>query len=187
MFERFTEAARFAVLTARTEAEELGAHSLDAGHLLLGVLSDPEGVAATVLRQLGVDTGAVRTQLESAGAGDTEALRTLGIDLDEVRRRAEAAFGAGALDRRRRQRGGLFGRRSAGGHLPLGKEARSALELSLRAALARHDRSIGTEHLLLGLLRTDRGSALRLLHSAGLGEDRAALEDRIAEALRRAA
>ena len=187
MFERFTEAARFAVISARTEAEELGAHSLDAGHLLLGVLGDATGVAATVLRELGVDAEAVRTQLRPAGPADTNALRTLGIDLDEVRRRAEASFGPGALDRPRRQRSGLFGRRSTGGHLPLSKEARSALELSLRAALARHDRFMGTEHLLLGLLGTDRGSALRLLHSAGVGEDRAALEDRITEALRRAA
>jgi ATP-dependent Clp protease ATP-binding subunit ClpA len=187
MFERFTEAARSAVLTARVEAEELGAPSLDAGHLLLGVLSDPKGAAATVLRELDVDIEAVRAQLRSAGPADAEALRTLGIDLEEVRRRAEASFGPGALDRPRRQRSGLFGRRSASAHLPLSKEARSALELSLRAALARHDRFIGTEHLLLGLLHTDRGSALRLLHSAGLGQDRAALEDRIAEALRRAA
>ena len=77
--------------------------------------------------------------------------------------------------------------RGAGGHLPLGQEARSALEQSLRAALARHDRTIGTEHLLLGLLHTERGTALRLLHAAGITEDRVALEDRISEALRRAA
>jgi ATP-dependent Clp protease ATP-binding subunit ClpA len=187
MFERFTEAARFAVLSARVEAEELGARALDAEHLLLGVLTDRDGVAATVLRELGVDAEAVRTRLRSAGPSDTDALRTLGIDLDEVRRRAEAAFGPGALDRPRRQRSGLFGHRSTGGHLPLGKEARSALELSLRAALARHERSIGTEHLLLGLLRTDRGSALRLLRAAGSPLDRDGLEDRITQALRRAA
>jgi ATP-dependent Clp protease ATP-binding subunit ClpA len=187
MFERFTEAARAAVLAARVEAEQLGASSLDAGHFLLGVLGDPKGVAATVLAELGVDTEAVRSQLRSAGPAEGDALRTLGIDLDEVRRRAEASFGPGALDRPRRQRTGLFGRRSAGGHLPLAKEARSALELALRAALARHDRFIGTEHLLLGLLGTDRGSALRLLHAAGLRADRAALEERVAEALRRAA
>ena len=72
----------------------------------------------------------------------------LGIDLDEVRRRVEEAFGPGALDRVRRPRG-----RRWGGHIPFAKESKKTLELALREAIALGHNYIGTEHMLLAMLR----------------------------------
>lgn len=114
---------------------------------------------------------------------------SLGIDLEAVRRSAEKVFGPGALDRGRRQRRGLFGRRggAGGGHIPFDREAKSALEGSLRAALAHQHNYIGTEHLLLGLLATRPGTASALLQRAGMRAEPASVEARLIEELGRAA
>lgn len=187
MFERFTTAARSAVIDAQRHARECGHTEIGAGHVLLGVLDDPQSPASRVLVDLGLDRTALVEQVRAAGSLDAEALASLGIDLDAVRRQAEQAFGPGALDRGRRQRRGLFGRRGAGGHIPFDREAKSALEGSLRAALAHQHNYIGTEHLLLGLLATKPGTAVDLLRRAGLTADPATVEARLIAELGRAA
>ena len=64
----------------------------------------------------------------------------LGIDLDDVVRRIEGNLGGDAPPRR--------------GHLPFAKRSKKSLELALREALRLGDGFIGTEHLLLGLVRS---------------------------------
>jgi ATP-dependent Clp protease ATP-binding subunit ClpA len=137
MFERFTKGARAVVVAAHTEARD----RIGPEQLLLGIATTP-GRAGEVLARHGATPDALRAAV-SRPAMDPEALAALGIDLDEIRRRAEASFGPGALERRRRR----------GGHVPFTPGAKKALELSLREALALGDREIGAEHLLLGLLR----------------------------------
>jgi ATP-dependent Clp protease ATP-binding subunit ClpA len=81
---------------------------------------------------------------------DAEALRLLGIDLDEVIRRIDQdlnAVGEASPQRRRR----------------FARESKKVLELSLREALRLGDRFIGTEHVLLGLLRAADGTTLKML------------------------
>jgi len=189
MFERFTEPARAAVVSAQGYAREFQHSEITAGHVLLALVADDQQVAGAVLDQLGVDRVALRAAVAAYDTPDKEALRTLGIDLDEVRRQAEQAFGAGALDRPRRQRAGLFGHRRVGGsgHLPFDTESKAALEGSLREALARHDRHLGTEHLLLGLLTTRPGTAIALLSRLGVTADLAAIRGLIDQVLGRAA
>jgi len=187
MFERFTEAARYAVVGAQTYAREFRHSEIGAEHVLLGLLDDGQGVAARVLHGLGVEDQAVRDQVASFGSPDSEALKSIGIDLDEVRRQAEKTFGPGALDRPRRQREGLFGHRFAGEHLPFTREAKSALQLSLREAAARKDSYIGSEHLLLGLLTTEQHSAPGILSRLGVTADPDDVRSRIADELRRSA
>ncbi|WP_375424746.1 Clp protease N-terminal domain-containing protein [uncultured Friedmanniella sp.] len=176
MFERFTAAARSAVVGAQQHAYHLQRTEIGAGDLLAAVLDDPDGVPARVLRGLGVDlpAGAVVAE-ETFDAGDASALGSLGIDLDSVRRQAEATFGAGALDRGRRQRPGLFGRRAGAGALPFSTEAKSSLELALREAVGERHRELALEHLFLGLLATEQGTALRLLARLGVTQDRTTL------------
>ena len=60
------------------------------------------------------------------------------------------------------------------GHLPFTPRAKKALELSLREALQLGDDFIGSEHLLIGLLREEEGLAAEILHEQGvqLGEVR---------------
>ena len=120
MFERFTPAARQVIVRAQEEARTLGHPWLGTEHLLLGVLAQPQTPRVSVMTDLGVTLGTGRAALSlligRAGLGerDADALRTLGIDLDEVRRRAEARFGPGALDRPPRQRTRRLMRRRRG-------------------------------------------------------------------------
>ena len=146
MFERFTRDARGTVERAQAEARALGAERIGAEHLLLGVATGSDR-AAQVLADHGATARALRARIR--GVSDAAALASIGIDLEEVRRRAEAAFGPGALKPRTR-----------GGHIPFTAAAKKALELSLREALAAGERHIGAEHVLLGLLRDEKVSAL---------------------------
>ena len=187
MFERFTEAARTAVVTAQEQATRTSADHIGAEHVLYGVLADTDGVPAQVLGRLGVDLDVVAGQLTGLRSLDAEALGSLGIDLNEVRRQAEATFGPGALDRSRRQRSGLFGHRTTGGHVPFTREAKASLEGSLRAALAEGHRSLTTAHLLLGLLATEEGTVPRLLERCGVTASPAELRRLVLVELNRAA
>lgn len=58
------------------------------------------------------------------------------------------------------------------GHIPFAPRAKKVLELSLREAFALHDRRIGTEHLLLALLRERDSLAARLLARHDVDRDR---------------
>jgi ATP-dependent Clp protease ATP-binding subunit ClpA len=140
MFERFTQEARAVVLLAQDEATALEADRIGAEHLLLGLAAE-RGAAARVLEPLGLGHAALRAELEQSGAGlDADALASIGIDLDEVRRRVEESFGPGALGGHRK------------GRRPFSPEAKKALELALREAIALGDRHIGSEHILLGVV-----------------------------------
>jgi ATP-dependent Clp protease ATP-binding subunit ClpA len=159
MFERFTDSARQAVTRAQQEASDLRAGSIGTEHLLLALATDTGGPAGRALRGVGLDADALRAavgRVQRPGEPDPDALAVLGIDLDEVRRRVEAAFGPGALDRRSSRR--------RGGHLPFTPVSKRTLELALRHALRRGDNFIGTQHILLGLLDGDETGALSVLH-----------------------
>ncbi|MFI0794081.1 Clp protease N-terminal domain-containing protein [Micromonospora rubida] len=191
MFERFTDRAREAVRAARDEARAAGRRQIDTEHLLLGVLADADSLAVRVLREAGVRADDLRAGVArhtaDGGAGlaeaDVAALREIGIDLSAVLARIEESFGPDALraaapgPRRR------WGRRQRpGGVSP---RAKKVLELALREALGLRHRHIGTEHILLGLLREGGGTAALVLTEAGL--DLADLRRRVENALRMAA
>lgn len=106
----------------------------------------------------GLTAESVRTQLSGDFDADAAALQSIGIDLHAVRDIADRSFGAGAFDRALRG-----GRRPRRRHLPFVKPAKKALELALREAVAHHDRVIGAEHLLLGVLRGGDPVALDLV------------------------
>ncbi|WP_020136630.1 Clp protease N-terminal domain-containing protein [Streptomyces sp. 351MFTsu5.1] len=149
MFERFTKDARAVVTGAVEHAEEAGAGSVDAEHLLLALL-DREGSRASFALGLTERGDAVRQALGQArrraglSQADTEALAGLGIDVSEIVARVEEAHGAGAMD------GGGQGPRP-GRRRPFGRGAKETLEKALRIAVARRDRHIGDEHILLAL------------------------------------
>ncbi len=177
MFERFTEASRGVVVRAHDEAERLRHPYIGTEHLLLGMLSPEAGIAYTVLHDAGLDAPRVRADIERLTGfrakilsdDDAEALRTVGIDLDAVLARIEESFGPGALDPEppTRRRGPL--RRRQGGRTPFTQRAKKVLGLALREAVRLGHHYIGTEHILLGLLRD--GTAARILTNAGLRLD----------------
>lgn len=65
MFEGFTEQARKSVVLAQEEARRLGHNYIGTEHLILGLLSQDEGVAARALSYLDVTLNGVREQIES--------------------------------------------------------------------------------------------------------------------------
>ena len=162
MFERFTDKARKIVSLALAKAKEQGDDQVRPVHMLYGVTAT-DGVAARALTALGVDAAAVERELgRASGAssgspgapdeadGDAEALAAIGIDLDEIKRRIEESFGPGALDRVPLT---PKGPPNWTGRLPLSEAAKLSLAQSLREARALHHSYIGTEHVLLGLMR----------------------------------
>jgi ATP-dependent Clp protease ATP-binding subunit ClpA len=187
MFERFTDRARAAVTDAQVVARRLGHGCIGTEHLLLGLL-ETGGLAAQVLAGAGVTAAAVEREVLAEvgrgplGTGDAEALGAIGIDLDEVRRRVEASFGKGALHWRPGR--DCRGERPRLGHIPFSPRSKKVLELSLREALALKHRYIGTEHILLGLIREGEGLAMLVLTRLGAGPQ--LLRARLLDALRSA-
>ena len=191
MFERFTDRARHALVVAQVEAKELGHDFLGTEHLLLGLL-DGEGVAARVLRAEGIEGAEVRAAIlarigsgpaERRNVDDAEALAAIGIDLDQVRAAVEESFGEGALERRPLLVGsGRRGRRRSRvlGAPPFAPRMKKVLDLSLREALALKHGYIGTEHLLLAVVREGEGVAAQLLaERTDLGALRAKVIDEL--------
>ena len=82
-----------------------------------------------------------------------KALESLGISLDAVRQQVEAIIGRG--------------QQAPSGHIPFTPRAKKVLELSLREALQLGHNYIGTEHILLGLLREGDGVAANVLVKLG--------------------
>jgi ATP-dependent Clp protease ATP-binding subunit ClpA len=187
MFERFTHPARESVVAAQVAARRLGHDWIGTEHLLLGMLEQSDSVAARVLTELGVTPTAIEQQIQSelgrapSGIGDAEALGAIGINLDEVRRRIEAAFGPDALCGRRakRNRRGMLS-----DHIPFTPRNKKVLELSLREALRLGHKYIGTEHIMLGMIREGQGLAMLVLSRLGVGPE--VLRTRILDELREA-
>jgi ATP-dependent Clp protease ATP-binding subunit ClpA len=185
MFERFTHAAREAVIRAQAEAKDLNQSPIGTQHILLALVADETGAVALALHASGVDEVYVRDEiirrvgasapdldpLPDADADDAAALKAIGIDLDQVRRAIEQNFGPGALRLPRDtepKRRGLLRRFSAGGHTPFSPRAKKVLELSLREALRLKHNFIAPEHIALGILREGQGSAAQILATANV-------------------
>jgi predicted NBD/HSP70 family sugar kinase len=129
VFERFTHRARLVVVLAQEEARILNHDHLGTEHLLLGLIHEGDGLAAT-------------------------ALDSLGISLEAVRRRVEELGGRGAT--------------MPESHIPFTPRAKKVLELSMREALALGQDHIGTEHILLGLVREGHGVGAEVLTGFGV-------------------
>ncbi|MFD0658077.1 Clp protease N-terminal domain-containing protein [Thermocatellispora tengchongensis] len=115
MFERFTKAARDAVVQAQQEARTLGHGRIGTEHILLAMLSATDRPPAQVLAAMGLTYDEARAAVRRyVGTDDldADALGTIGIDLGAVREKVEQVFGPGALDRPRGSRAPL------GGHVP---------------------------------------------------------------------
>ncbi|MFD8432325.1 Clp protease N-terminal domain-containing protein [Streptomyces coelicoflavus] len=154
MFERFTKDARAVVQGAVEHAEEARAGTVEPEHLLLALLDREGSRASFALAALGVDEhrDAVRRELREVrrraglSQAETEALAGLGIDVSEIVARVEEAHGAGAMSVGDRRSG-----RRWSGHRSFSRGAKEVLEKALRVAVARRERHIGDEHLLLAL------------------------------------
>lgn len=128
MFERFTDRARRVVVLAQDEARGLKHNYIGTEHLLLGLISEGEGVAAKALAMMDINDEDVRASvIEIIGEGE----------------------------------------KTVEGHIPFTPRAKRVFELSLREALQLGHNYIGTEHLLLGLLKEGEGVAAQVLTKRG--------------------
>jgi bifunctional DNase/RNase len=128
-FDKFTERARKVLSLAQEEAQRFQHTYIGTEHLLLGLVRESEGVAAKVLRNLGVELNRVRSAVE---------------------------FIVGRGDRVVRSESGLTPR------------AKKVIELAVDEARRMNHHYIGTEHLLLGLVREGEGIAAGVLESLGV-------------------
>ena len=129
MFERFTEKAIKVIMLAQEEARRLGHNFVGTEQILLGLIGEGTGVAAKVLK-------------------------SLGINLKDSRIEVEKIIG----------RGSGF----VAVEIPFTPRAKRVLELSLEEARQLGHNYIGTEHLLLGLIREGEGVAARVLENLGI-------------------
>jgi ATP-dependent Clp protease ATP-binding subunit ClpC len=128
MFNKFTERAQKAIALAQEEAKRLNHNYVGTEHLLLGLVSEGEGIAA-------------------------KALINLGIDLDKLRQKVESLVGRGE------------GETALVGITPRTKRV---FEISFAEARNLNHNYVGTEHLLLALIREGEGVAARVLKDMGL-------------------
>ncbi|MCA1719258.1 MAG: hypothetical protein LC781_21350 [Actinobacteria bacterium] len=167
IFNRFTDRSRKSVQAAFEEARMLGHDSVGDEDLLLGILRADEGIGAEALSSLGVTLEGAREESEEMLSN---ALASIGISLEEMRREAGDAFDMRLPDDRK---------------IPWSPRAKNALVGARKEMRRLGDNHLGTEHVLLGILSNEDGTAVRILDSMGVSPE--TLEDRLFELRGRAA
>jgi ATP-dependent Clp protease ATP-binding subunit ClpA len=164
MFERFTAASRDVIVRAMGEAVALDSAAIGTGHMLLALLDERAGPAAASLRAAGLSHDQVRDLVRRRlpllfDDEDAKALESVGVNLNAVLTRIAESFGPDALAGHGR-----------GSRIRLDAEAKTALRHALRETIARQDRRIEPQHLLLGLLAAECAATL-VLADAGVDSD----------------
>jgi len=131
MFDRLTERARLVMKRAKEEAARIGSSHAATEHILLGLIAEGEGVAATAMRNMGLNLDALRTEI----------LKNISRD-----------SGGSVTD----------------STISLSPSGKRAIEFAYQEAQAFGVNFIGTEHLLLGVIRENEGLAARILASHGI-------------------
>jgi ATP-dependent Clp protease ATP-binding subunit ClpA len=161
IFNRLADESGRSVEAAFDEARALGHDSLGDEDLLLGILRIGDGLGGETLDSLGVTVERARERSEEMLA---DALMSIGISFEDVRREAGEAFDM-SLPRGRK--------------IPYSPRAKSALVQARREMKRLGDDHLGTEHVLVGILRDSDGPAVRML--SGLGVSVEMVEDRLSE------
>jgi len=128
MFDKFTDRAQRAVALAQEEARRLNHNYVGTEHMLLGLLSEGEGIAAVALSNLGVDFNKVRERIvKIVGRGESSS------NLVGITPRTKRIF-----------------------------------EISFAEARRLGHSYVGTEHILLALIREGEGVAVKVLADMGI-------------------
>lgn len=134
---QFTEGARRVLRLAQEEATRFHDNYIGTEHLLLGLASESDSVAAKILSNLGVELNRVRSTVEFIiGRGNRVIVSEVGLTL----------------------------------------RSKKAIELAVDEARSLGHHYIGTEHLLLGLVREGEGIAASVLESLGVSLDKVRVE-----------
>ena len=127
---RFTDRARKVMQLANQEAQRFNHEYVGTEHQLLGLIKEGSGVAANVLKNLGMDLRKIRLEVEK--------LVQSGPDMVIM------------------------------GQLPQTPRAKNVLVYAMEEARNLNHNYVGTEHILLGLLREQEGVAAQVLMNLGL-------------------
>ncbi|GEL08373.1 ATP-dependent protease ATP-binding subunit ClpC [Salisediminibacterium halotolerans] len=133
MFGRFTERAQKVLALAQEEAGRLGHSNIGTEHILLGLVSEGEGIAAKALTALGLGSEKITEEVENLiGKGEDQAKQ-----------------------------------------IHYTPRAKKVIELSMDEARKLGHSYVGTEHILLGLIREGEGVAARVLNNLGVSLNKA--------------
>jgi excisionase family DNA binding protein len=128
-FGTLTERARKVLVRAQAEAQRLRHNFIGTEHLLLGLVEESDGVAAVVLRELGIEPERIQALVrERVTEGDGE----------------------------------------PHGEMALTPRTKKVLQLAAQEAQELGHRYVGTEHMLLAIMREGEGVAARLLRDLGI-------------------
>jgi ATP-dependent Clp protease ATP-binding subunit ClpA len=129
-YARFTDRARKVIQLANQEAQRLYHGHIGTGHILLGLIKEGSGVAANVLKNLDINLGKIRQEVEKI-----------------VQPAPDLA---------------------TPGKLPQTALAQRVIDYAIEEARILDHNYVGTEHLLLGLIREEEGVAAKVLRALGL-------------------
>jgi ATP-dependent Clp protease ATP-binding subunit ClpC len=135
IYGRFTERAQKVIMIAQQEAASLNHSYVGTEHLLLGLIKEGGGVAAHVLKSMGVDSSKVVEKIE------------------EYTGRGDDSFPGQVID--------------------LTPRSKRVLELSYMEARRMGHNYVGTEHILLGLIREGEGIAAKVLNDLNIDLNKA--------------
>jgi ATP-dependent Clp protease ATP-binding subunit ClpC len=130
MYERFTDRARKVMQLANQEAVRFNHEYIGTEHILLGLVKEGSGVAASVLKNLDIDLRKIRLEVEKIVMSGPDMVRM--------------------------------------GKLPQTPKAKKVIEFAIEEARRLTHNYVGTEHMLLGLLREQEGVAAQVLMNLGL-------------------
>lgn len=133
MFGRFTERAQKVLALSQEEAVRLGHNNIGTEHILLGLVSEGDGIAA-------------------------KALHAIGLGAEKIREEVEALIGKG---------------NQVSQTIHYTPRAKKVIELSMDEARKLGHSYVGTEHILLGLIREGEGVAARVLNNLGVSLNKA--------------
>jgi ATP-dependent Clp protease ATP-binding subunit ClpA len=133
MYDRLTDRARKVIQLANVEAQRYGGLYIGSDHILLALLNEDTGIAATVLRNLNVDPDRIRREVEK--------LMQSGADVGVNK-------------------------------TPQIPKAKRVIDFAIEEARCLNHSYVGTEHMVLGLLREEEGLAAQVLISLGLSATR---------------
>ncbi|MBN8237456.1 ATP-dependent Clp protease ATP-binding subunit [Halobacillus kuroshimensis] len=133
MFGRFTERAQKVLALAQEEAVRLGHNNIGTEHILLGLVSEGEGIAAKALTALGLESSKIQQEVEKLIGKGEKVSQTIHYT----------------------------------------PRAKKVIELSMDEARKLGHSYVGTEHILLGLIREGEGVAARVLNNLGVSLNKA--------------
>lgn len=129
MLERFTKRGKQVISNAQEQAKRLGHNIVGTEHILLGLITEGEGIAAKVLLNLNIDSEKIKTEIE-------ELVGT--------------------------------GQHSIEGNIGFSPRSKTVIHLAAEEAQSLGHNYVGTEHILLGLIREGEGIAAKVLTNLGV-------------------